>query len=658
MKLNIVSGGYAIPLGNNFFLMQGNKHNKGEKRTPTDLTYYNKGGGIKQGDKLEVEGGEIEQKLPGELRVFSAQPMINGESPASLVMQGANPDKVFSIQQSLNGNHKGKTAERGSFISWIKGLFGNEDSQEEKKNKGVNYDFSNLVPTREQIINTAWQNENPNNEGLNKNGTYSKYLDPNGKGYDVGPGLLVGSAIEDKDFYTKEELDEAAYQYGLTGLNNIGKDYNELYGTDSFTNPFDTVSVAPKLLMLDTRYQNGTLPAKKWPSLYKAISEGNWGEALRQSRSTFTRNGVKYYDNDRVRRRADSLFKGMFNVLFKDSTDSNLPTVTRIKEKFGGEIKTNKNMSKNNFKLADVTSGLVHHSTGEQKQFKCGGRKKMAQGDDIIDNLLIDYENEPTITANYPSGLIAPIKGFDVASPAYPEIKVNIPNTIRPIRNNKVKNSSSILSDPESFWSSIASVGSNALSAGLGWLTNKITLNRLADSFRKAPAPIIAPKLKTQYNIEPQLADIRSMLARSEEDINANTASSRVGLARKQRLRTATNAEINKLYGQKENVETQLINADRMQQYEAAKLNAQRYDDWREKENTFQLGLLDKRGENTMSLINNLNRGFQDIVGNMRQQRNFRNTLAAQLMTNPDAAKLFTDKDNKSLIKYINNLFK
>lgn len=624
MSLNIVSGGYAIPLGNNFYLMQGNKHNKGEKRTPTDLTYYNKGGGIKQGKKLEVEGGEIEQKLPGELRVFSAQPMINGKSPASLVMEGANPDMVFSIQQSLNGNHRGDKGKDGA-LKTLTDIVKNTIKKE-------------YTPSKQQMVDMAWASENPNNKGYNKTkNIYTKYEDPNGKGFDVGPGLFVGKGIKDKSYYTKEELDEASYQYGLTSLSKIADEYNGYYGTEKEPTPFDYVPTEAKLLLLDTRYQNGSLSQKDWPSLYKAVRDKNYGEALRQSRSKFTDGkGIVHRDNDRVRRRADYLYPGQYEVTFEKDSEE-LPTVTRIKEKLGGIIKTNQNMSKNSLKIADITSGLVHHSTGEQKQFKCGGRKKMAYGDDIIDSL-----NEEQLNNSMVPGVGQPV--------------------IVPTENNKNDRqgwlNSVVSSDPESFWSTIASAGSNALSAGLGWLTNKVTLNRLAKGFRKAPAPIIAPKLKTQYNVEPQLADIRSMIARSEEDINANTASSRVGLARKQRVRNAAVSDINKLYGQKENVETQLINADRTQQYEAAKLNAQRYDDWREKENTFQLGLLDKRGENTMALINSLNRGFQDILGNMRQQRNFRNTLAAQLMTNPDAAKLFTDKDNKSLINYINNLFK
>ena len=132
-----------------------------------------------------------------------------------------------------------------------------------------------LTPSKAQIVRSAWDNENPFNKGLLKNGIYEQYDDPNGEGRDVGPGLLVGATISDKKLYTRQELDDAAYAFGMEGLASIGKAYNEKYGTEKFPTPFDTVSVAPKLLLLDTRYQNGRLPIANWPSLYQSIADGN-----------------------------------------------------------------------------------------------------------------------------------------------------------------------------------------------------------------------------------------------------------------------------------------------------------------------------------------------------------------------------------------------
>ena len=187
------------------------------------------------------------------------------------------------------------------------------------------------TPSKAQIVRSAWDNENPFNKGLLKNGMYEQYDDPNGEGRDVGPGLLVGATIPDKKLYTRQELDDAAYAFGMEGLASIGKAYNEKYGIEKFPTPFDTVSVAPKLLLLDTRYQNGRLPIANWPSLYQSIADGNWAEALKNSRSTYIKDGVKYYDNDRVRRRAESIFPGMFDVIFTPNSKE-FPKVTNRKK--------------------------------------------------------------------------------------------------------------------------------------------------------------------------------------------------------------------------------------------------------------------------------------------------------------------------------------
>lgn len=81
---NVVGGGVAIPLGNNLYYMSGRKHETG---------------GIDVGRDLEVEDGEIMQMRNNDVRVFSAQPIINGHSPAELVRYGGNPNDVFNAQE-------------------------------------------------------------------------------------------------------------------------------------------------------------------------------------------------------------------------------------------------------------------------------------------------------------------------------------------------------------------------------------------------------------------------------------------------------------------------------------------------------------------------------------------------------------------------------
>ena len=99
--VQITDGGYAIPIGQNTFLLRGGSHEDVNETGQTGI-------GLNVGGKeIEVEGGEVIQKTPTELRVFSKQPIINGVSPADAIKAGANKDEIFSIQQSLNGNYNG-----------------------------------------------------------------------------------------------------------------------------------------------------------------------------------------------------------------------------------------------------------------------------------------------------------------------------------------------------------------------------------------------------------------------------------------------------------------------------------------------------------------------------------------------------------------------
>lgn len=87
--------GKAIPLGDNFYYMQGPKH---------------KDGGIPIGKNpktgIEVEGEEVMHITPKEVQVFSSVPFLKGESPAQKVLGGENPTKVFQQQENFKDRNK------------------------------------------------------------------------------------------------------------------------------------------------------------------------------------------------------------------------------------------------------------------------------------------------------------------------------------------------------------------------------------------------------------------------------------------------------------------------------------------------------------------------------------------------------------------------
>lgn len=93
---NIVRGGAAIPIGKkNFYYMQGRKHEQGG---------IDVGRNAKTG--LEVEGEEVMKVSPKEVRVYSSVPFLQGNSPAELVMSGANPDAVFNAQEEFKDRNR------------------------------------------------------------------------------------------------------------------------------------------------------------------------------------------------------------------------------------------------------------------------------------------------------------------------------------------------------------------------------------------------------------------------------------------------------------------------------------------------------------------------------------------------------------------------
>ena len=107
----ITDGGDATKIGNNTYLLRGGSHEDVNETGQTGIG-INVGG-----NEVEAEGGEVAQKKNGALRIFSAQPILGGISPAQAVMNGASKDKVFNAQQRFKRrNHlsdDGNTYKKG-----------------------------------------------------------------------------------------------------------------------------------------------------------------------------------------------------------------------------------------------------------------------------------------------------------------------------------------------------------------------------------------------------------------------------------------------------------------------------------------------------------------------------------------------------------------
>lgn len=178
------------------------------------------------------------------------------------------------------------------------------------------------------------------------------------------------------------------------------------------------------------------------------------------------------------------------------------------------------------------------------------------------------------------------------------------------------------------------SLASNLTGSILSYYSNKNMLKNL--KYSNAPVARKAAKLKTNININPQLDKMRESVAAYERDIDANTASSRVALARKQRGRFANMLQTNELYGNKENLETELINKDRLNQQAVADKNITEYNNWSERKAAFDNTVREKRAENNISLIQNINSGIQDVISRTEKRKSDKQNRIAISAANPN----------------------
>ena len=195
--------------------------------------------------------------------------------------------------------------------------------------------------------------------------------------------------------------------------------------------------------------------------------------------------------------------------------------------------------------------------------------------------------------------------------------------------------------------SDIVGIGSNVISGVSGYLNNRHMLN----SLQEPAAPVLnqAAKLKTTVNINPQLDAVDRGVQSAVRDSNENTASSNVAASRNMAAALYGVASKNQLYGNKENAETELINKDKLNQQEVARANAEAYNNYTNNVINFRNTVADKRAENFNGLLNTLNSGVQDAITKREQRTNFRNSVKASLVSNPDSALLMANAFPKLL---------
>lgn len=177
-------------------------------------------------------------------------------------------------------------------------------------------------------------------------------------------------------------------------------------------------------------------------------------------------------------------------------------------------------------------------------------------------------------------------------------------------------------------------LGSNVAGSLASYFASKRAINKMRGPGQ--PTLISANKLKTKYNINPQLDRIREDKFEAYRDIDSNTASSRVGLARKQRVRNAASQAANELYGNKENIETNLINQDRRNQQSVRQFNAQQYNQYIDRKAAFDNGVREAKVTNINNLFSGINAGIQDMISRYENRKALNNTIGAMRASAPN----------------------
>lgn len=639
-KLDVVRGGIAIPIPNkdNYYYMSGRKHINGG----IDLGKDPKTG-------LEVEDGEVVKIGKNYIKVFSAVPFQNGKSPAERVLSGENAGTVFKEQEAF------------------------------KDRNGLNDDGS-----KKQNVRNKKVNKNKAAMGTIDWDKIDEYADTTEKALAVANLGLSAATLAAPNPYI------AAGAYG-TGLIGIGTDVYQ--GIRSgIKGDWPGVGKNVVDIGLSLIGMRALKAAEKWNNLDKAKQAA--GTPREYVTHTIGRN-IKTKHKIKVPKEQDAAQKnyligygsipmGTF-LNFVDPTKPNNKNNTNNKKAMGGLSSSKDYGSKSKpypsvksgdfagghrsypiptkadaidaLRLAglhgrsDVRAKVYAKYPDLRKKSKSGGlysvtvngetklkmfpstgslpqiRRKAALGIfDDNDETSQNNETDMSTTNNKP-----------LKSTTLKEVVITPRNvedeTEKRIAKNEKRNrliNSYLSGHYGDAINLLSNIGGNIATA----LINKRALNKM----QAPPQPIsqTAAKLRTNYNINPQLDNLRETAARYEEAVNNNTASSRTALARNQQNRFATALNTNNLYGTKENEETKLINADRLNQQEVANKNVEAYNAWQDKVNAFKNTITEKKAENLVGLTQGITSGITSTIENVQQRMRDDKSILANALSHPN----------------------
>lgn len=736
---NVVAGGIAQPLGNNFFYMNGRKHSQGG----IDIGPSDKTG-------IEVEGGEVVETNGNELKVYSAQPILNGASPAQLVMGGANPNKVFKAQEDFkdrNGiNDDGTKAKYGKEKYVVK----SDNTRvtpimESPRNSGIKQGDFIYHPETYRIVNNTLEKV-PARKEVNMTP-----LEQVNSEFDIllgGAGYQIPEQ-EIKDMYYKDINNQLGKLISNNYRKYVEKQFDKLYNKDINKELKKSKRISNNALKEYIK-SKGIYPENK---KYNVITSERLSKTSRNKGNPYQhfiftgdvgKQGLEVIDVKDVNSEVLKDISNTRNHISKYTKD-----YSRKSRKFGGK---NMIISIN----GNVKNGLIHSPSstgGLRDKFAVGGNRinrhgrtweydeqigayvpitnrtinrtsaypinKSARGETIIrsdytfrngrwskNNNVNTNTNKPNIDngnrrpqyyaerrlplfedgAGITSGLVragwshgnnkgistnntnisslpttkssgkTPRGGRSKSSQStqststktpptavynrnLPKVEASIPTTLPVSTSTPAKGTTSSDSKGQGKFKNLTAadwigLGSNVAGSLASYFASRRAINKMRGPGQ--PTLISANKLKTKYNINPQLDRIRENKFEAYRDIDSNTASSRVSLARKQRVRNAAGQAANELYGNKENIETNLINQDRRNQQSVRQFNAQQYNQYIDRKAAFDNGIREAKVTNINNLFSGINAGIQDMISRYENRKALNNTIGAMRASAPN----------------------
>lgn len=697
---NVVAGGIAQPLGNNFFYMNGRKHSQGG----IDIGPSDKTG-------IEVEGGEVVETNGNELKVYSAQPIINGVSPAKLVMGGANPNKVFKAQEDFKDRnrinddgtkykeggkiyqtpdeYKRQIAESGSIIiggyptiagnrnyKFIKGLtkasrIGRTATNFINLCRQKIYDLANKIDNTwinqgiKEVYRTTIGKHGSNLprtiDYINKNNINEnkKAMGGLSRDKDYGSKKKPYPSVAKKDFAgghrsypipTKADAVDALRLAGLHGRNDVkAKVYNKYPELRKKGNVGLVVSI-------NGNVKNGLI--------HSPSSTGGLRDKFAVGGNRINRHGRTWEYDEQI-----GAYVPITNRTINRTSAYPINKSARGETIIGSDYTfRNRRWSKNNNVNTNTNKPNIDNGNRRPQYYAERRLPLFEDGAGITSGLVragwshgnnkgvsMNNTNIPNLSATKSSGK-TPRRGRSKSNQStqsiptkipptavynrnLPKVEASIPTTLPVSTNTPAKGTTSSDGKGQGKFKNLTTadwigLGSNVAGSLASYFASRRAINKMRGPGQ--PTLISANKLKTKYNINPQLDRIREDKFEAYRDIDSNTASSRVSLARKQRVRNAAGQAANELYGNKENIETNLINQDRRNQQSVRQFNAQQYNQYIDRKTAFDNGIREAKVTNINNLFSGINAGIQDMISRYENRKALNNTIGAMRASAPN----------------------